>query len=70
MNEARHKSPLLYDCIHMKCLEESNLYGKQTDARLPGAGGKRVGGEWELTTKGCRVSFEGEECVLKCPAVR
>lgn len=54
----------------MKCLEESNLYGKQTDARLPGAGGKRVGGEWELTTKGCRVSFEGEECVLKCPAVR
>ena len=61
--EIVRKDHLSYDLIYMKCLEQEDLKRKKVDLWLPGAG--EAWRKMETDCKRCRVSFEGQENVLK-----
>ena len=55
---------MLYASIYMKCPEQTHAYKQKVDQWLPGAGGVRDE-EWGTLAIGYRVSFWGDENVLK-----
>ena len=52
----------MYDPFYRKCPEEADSWRRTIDWWLPGAGRRGGGG---VTTNGYRVSFRGDENVLK-----
>lgn len=68
MKHAERKQPAskghtVSDSIHMKCPEKADPQRQKLGAWVSGAGERE---EWGVTTKGCGISFEGdEENVLK-----
>lgn len=56
------KDHILFGSIYMKCLEQANL-GEEIDWWLPGTEGAGKG--CEVTADGNRVSFWGDENILK-----